>query len=227
MFKKIKFYFLDILLLIMSFLIESMLKLSTKVVSMRQFISIMRYKKLINNIVTLEDLYKKFATMSKDELTMLLYVQTDNMRYKDMRANKIKFLKIDEKYYINYELLFFNILQIIQPHYKEFAIKHFSYVPVRNSISFDEDVIEEFYYTLCDWYGIEECTCRREYKILSIKNLYFKENLLEIPKEIAHTLKGKGVSFKDAICEKNSSNYRDCKFFNMSYKYIILRDNVP
>lgn len=69
------------------------------------------------------------------------YVQTKNMTYKDMRVNIIKFLNIDGNYYINYELIFFNILQIVQPNYKEFAIIYFHFCSEKNAIFFNEKVV--------------------------------------------------------------------------------------
>lgn len=220
-------YILDKKSLLINRLIGWTVRFNSWLLKKRQLAYEHKNKELDNNIETMEDLLLEFESMSKEELTKILYIQTNNMKYKDMRANKIKFLRVDENYYVNYELIFFNILQIVQPSYKPFAIKYFNLIPERNSVSFDEGPVQKYYEALCTSYCISDSTEKRKYMKLSIKDFYFKVNLLKIPIEIVTDLKKKGVSFKDAISEKNYNYCRECKFFHMSYKYIILRDNVP
>jgi len=218
--------FLDKKILLINRLVSCAVGFNSWLLKKRQLAYAHKNKKLDNNIETMEELLLKFESMSKEELTKILYIQTENMKYKDMRANKIKFLKVDENYYVNYELIFFNILQIIQPSYKPFAIKYFSLIPERDSVSFNESTVRKYYEALFTSYCLGSTIEKRKYMKLSIKNFYFKVNLLKIPIEIVTELKRKGVSFKDAITEKNYNYCRDCKFFHMSYKYIILQDNV-
>jgi len=174
---------------------------------------------------TLEQLEKKLKEMTKEDLTSLLYKKTKDMQYKDVRVNKIKFLKIGAKYYINYELIFFNLIQIA-PNYRDFAMRNFSFNPKTSSISFNDQIIQEYYNALCKAYSIDSVKIKREYKTLSINCFYFKENLLQIPKEIASLLEVKGVKFKCAREGKKiySSKYYD--FFYMSHKYITFQDNA-
>lgn len=51
-------------------------------------------------------------------------------------------------------------------------------------------------------------------------------NLFQIPQEIAKDLEEKGVKFKHVIKEKTDYRLINCEIFKMSYKYIILQDNV-
>lgn len=171
---------------------------------------------------SLDFLYKKVSNMNKEKLTTLLYLQTKSMEYRDKRANEIKFLKINGDYYINYELIFLNIVQILAPSHIEFAAKHFRYNPNTGAVIFNEEVVEKYFSVLYLHHNIKGSTPKRVYKSLSIKNFFFKVNLLQIPKEIALSIEQDGVEFKHAIKE-DSNSYKNKNTFMMSYKYIILK----
>ncbi len=163
-------------------------------------------------IETLEQLDSYIKKMSKKELIKILHAEYVN--FKNNEANKLKFIFIDEKYYISYDMLFYNLAHLATHNNLDFANKFLIRDTYPNLMSEYNEYINTIFTSLYQHYNIVEQPPEREYRIISVHNFTAKINLLQIPYWIVLIIQKEGILFLPAIDLKNSSIYK------MSYKEI-------